>query len=127
MLIISQHITHTTSRNNTVVVYLIFHINKKLCVSNIDEVQTIEHAYIAGTTSTTSNTHFETLLHSILATSRPSTRHNMHCTTTKYLNILRTVTDRAQHYAVDYNATRGEMHDANSSTSDVYRGKLSLG
>jgi hypothetical protein len=104
---------HTTSRNNTVAVYLIFYINKKLCVSNIDEVQTIEHAYIAGTTSTTSNTHFETHLHSILATSRLSTRHNSTVYATKYCNILRTVTIRAQHYTVDYDASRGEMYDAN--------------
>jgi hypothetical protein len=119
-LIIQQHRTHTTSRNNTVVVYLIFHINKKLCVSNIDEVQTIEHAHIAGTTSTTSNTHFETHLHSILATSLPSTRHNKHCNATKYQNILRTVTNRAHHHTVDYDATRGEIYDANSRTSNMY-------
>ena len=126
-MLIIQHRTHTTSRNNTAVVYLIFHINKKLCVSNIDEVQTIEHAHIAGTTSTTSNTHFATHLHSILATSLPSTRHNQPCNATKYRSILRTVTNRAQHYSVDNDATRGEIHNASSSTSDVYCTKRAQG
>lgn len=47
--------THST---NIDVIYLILHINKKLCVSNIDDIQNRDHAYIVGRIHTTYNYHF---------------------------------------------------------------------